>query len=173
VSESILRKIDLIESEKTKAILVKCERCDRDVLIPVPIKEVQDCKAEEILVAYIHSNNRKKGHHCLIFEIDRKFQVQLPKAADSIISTDIYEKKFKSLKKRDVFIECKRCGVTITVPVPEKIIENSKIPKTPIVYAHNNKYGFDQHCVIAYLDSNFGDRATRLTDILIINLFPI
>ena len=173
VSKSTFKKIDRIDSEETKAILVKCERCRGDILVPVPIKEVEECKAKEILVTYIHSNNKKKGHHSLIFELDHDFNVQLPKSADSIISTEINEKKFKSLPKRDAFVNCKRCGQTLIIPVPEKIIKNSKIPKTPVVYVHNNKYGMDQHCVIAYLDSNFGDRATRLVDILIVNLFPI
>lgn len=173
LSKKIREKIDIIEDIDTKPILVECKRCNKEILIPVPLKSVKECKAKEILIAYIHTNNRKKGHHCLIFEIDHEFHVQLPKAADSIISTEINNKKFKSLIKKEALVHCKRCNETIKVPVPENYIIKSKIPKTPIVYAHTNRYGMDQHCVIAYLDSNFGDRATRLADILIVNFFPI
>ena len=51
------------------------------------------------------------------------------------------------------------------------MITESEIPKTPIVFIHKNKFGLDQHGIIGYLDNNFGDRATRLVDILIIKLF--
>jgi len=51
------------------------------------------------------------------------------------------------------------------------MVKDSLIPKTPISFIHNNKFGLDQHCLVAYLDSNFGDRDTRLIKMIIIDLF--
>lgn len=168
----VLEKIKNIDSKDFKAVFVKCERCKRSLLIPVPKKPVLESENREVLITYVHKNFKKKDLHCLLFEVDHDFHIQLPKAADVIFSTHQNAKSKKSLVIKDVLISCDRCKETITVPVPEKLIKNSKIPKTPIAYIHNNKYGMDQHCVIPFLDSNFGDRATRLSDILIIHLFP-
>ena len=168
----MLEKIKRIDSKDFKAVFVKCERCNRSLLIPVPKKPVLDSKTSELLITYVHKNYKKKDVHCLLFEVDHDFHIQLPKVADVIFSTHQDAKNKKALVIKDVFISCDRCKETITVPVPENFIRDSKIPKTPIAYIHNNKYGMDQHCVIPFLDSNFGDRATRLSDILIIHIFP-
>ena len=168
----MLEKIKKIDSKDFKAVFVKCERCNKSLLIPVPKKPVLESKASELLITYVHKNYKKKDVHCLIFEVDHDFHIQLPKSADIIFSTHQDFKNKKSLVIRDVLISCERCDGTITIPVPEDFIKNSQIPKTPIAYIHNNKYGMDQHCVIPFLDSNFGDRATRLSDILIVHLFP-
>lgn len=171
LSKKILVKIEKVEkfaSKETKTILVYCERCNEKILIPIQKRLVLESEEKEILITCVHKNTKNRDRHCIIFEIDRSFNVQLPKAADVIISTETM--KPTSIKK--VFIQCLRCDETITIPVPKNMIKKSKMSKIPIAYIHNNKYGMDQHCIIAYLDRNFGDRDTRLSNILIMNLYP-
>ena len=89
LSKKIREKINVIEDEDTQPILIKCDKCNKEILVPVPKKAVANCKSKELLVTYLHSDNKKRSHHCLIFEIDHEFQFQLTKGADSIISTEI------------------------------------------------------------------------------------
>jgi hypothetical protein len=71
-----------------------------------------------------------------------------------------------------VIINCEKCNENIHVPVPVNIIEESNIPKTPVVYVHKRSEDDDPHSIIAYFDRDFGDRATRIPDILILHIFP-
>lgn len=72
---------------------------------------------------------------------------------------------------KEVRVHCKICNKTLNINIPEKIIKDSNIPKTPVAYVHNDNSGMNQHCVIAYLDQDFGDRATRIADINIMHLY--
>lgn len=146
------------------------------MVIPIPKKSVLESEKREILVTYVHKNNKDK--HCLVFEIDREFNILLPKAVDVVIETvttprsktEIIEPNSSNL--RYVIITCDTCNENIHVPIPKKIIERSKIPKTPVAYVHKNKNKGDPHSVILYLDRDYGDRDTRFPDILILYLFP-
>ena len=171
MSKLISERIKKVESEGKKAILIDCERCNRKVVVPVSKTSIIESKTKYLPIAYIHKNSRKDNPHCLLFELDRDFKVQLSKAVDCFFSTQKEDKDFQKLVKRDVYIYCERCGETITIPIPEYMVKDSLIPKTPISFVHNNKFGLDQHCLVAYLDSNFGDRDTRLINMIIIDLF--
>jgi hypothetical protein len=124
-----------------------------------------------VLINYVHKNNKNNDTHCLVFEVDHDFNIILPKIIDVIISTKKEEVK-KSSAITYVLIKCEKCEENIHVPVPKKIIEDSKLPKTPITYVHKSKSDDDPHSVVLYLDSNFADRDTRFPDILILYLFP-
>ncbi len=170
LSDEILEKINQIDSEDTKAVLVNCERCKNTIVIPVPKKKVLEFNSKEILVTYIHKNIDNEDKHCITFELDSNFHVQLPRVADVIISLDtpsITVKKKKSSEIKFVLIHCKRCNSVIHVPVPTNLIQNSKLPKIPIAFVHENLEGKDQHAIIIFLDKNYGDRDTRLSDLLI------
>jgi len=174
VSPDLLKKIEKIDTENVKPIIIQCERCDKYVLLPIPIQPVLDSVKREVLINYIHEDKKKNDKHCLLFEVDHEFNIILPKAIDVIISTkkEKNDEAKKSSAIRYVLIKCEKCRENIHVPVPKKIIEDSKLPKTPITYVHKSKSDDDPHSVVLYLDNNFGDRATRFPDILILYLFP-
>ena len=170
LSDEILEKINQIDSEDTKAVLVNCERCKNTIVIPVPKKKVLEFNSKEILVTYIHKNIDNEDKHCITFELDSNFHVQLPRVADVIISLDtpsITVKKKKSSEIKFVLINCKSLNSVIHVPFTTNLIQNSKLPKIPIAFVHENLEGKDQHAIIIFLDKNYGDRDTRLSDLLI------
>ena len=127
-----------------------------------------------MLINYIHENKKNNDTHCLIFEVDHDFNIILPKTIDVIISTKKEEsaEAKKSSAITYVLIKCEKCNENIHVPVPKKIIEDSKLSKTPITYVHKSKSDDAPHSVVLYLDRNFADRDTRFPDILILYLFP-
>ena len=176
--EEILNKIKKVNTAEFKPLIIECERCQKIVLIPIPIKPVINSEKREILVNYVHKNNKNNDKHCLIFEIDHDFNILLPKAIDVIISTVSAPKKEednntkKSSAIRYVIIKCETCNENIHVPVPKKIIEHSKLPKTPITYVHKGENCVNPHSVVLYLDNHYHDRDTRFPDILILYLFP-
>ncbi len=178
LTEDSVKKIEKIDTEIFNPIVIHCERCNKEVVIPIPIKPVLESKKREMLVTYVHKNNKNNDKHCLVFEIDHDFDILLPKAIDVIISTvtsSTNNKKNIEQKSPDiryVIINCEKCNGNIHVPIPTKIIENSKIPKTPITYIHKEKNNDEPHSVILYLDKDYGDRDTRFADILILFLFP-
>jgi hypothetical protein len=177
LSDEILKKIEKIDSNVFKPVILKCDRCDTEILITIPINPILESKKSELLTVFLHKNVKKKDLHCLIFEIDHNFNVLLPKTADTVISTLFSQKEgnsFNHQKSPDikyVLINCEKCAQNILVPIPIKIIENSNIPKTPIAYIHKKPNEDYPHCIILYLDENFGDRDTRTPDILLLNLF--
>jgi hypothetical protein len=178
LSPDLLKKIEKIDMEEVKPVIIRCERCDKNVLIPIPIKPVLESEKREVLINYVHKNNKNNDKHCLVFEIDHDFNILLPKAIDVIISTVSSTKKkkgneqMKSKAIRHVIIKCDKCDENIHVPVPKKIIEESRLPKTPVTYVHKSENYVDPHSVVLYLDNNFHDRDTRFPDILILYLFP-
>ena len=178
MTEDLLKKIEKIDSDIFNPIVIHCERCNKKVVIPIPIQPILESEKREVLITYVHKNNRNNDKHCLVFEVDHEFNILLPKAIDVIISTvsstGNEQKKMeqKTSDLRYVIINCEKCCKNIHVPVPTKIIENSDIPKTPITYIHKEKNNTDPHCVILYLDKDYGDRDTRFPDVLILYLFP-
>jgi len=137
-----------------------------------------EAEKREILVNYVHKNNKNNDKHCLIFEIDHDFNILLPKAIDVVISTVSTSPKKennevqKSPAIRYVIIKCNTCDENIHVPVPKKIIEESELPKTAVAYVHKSENCVDPHSVVLYLDNHFHDRDTRFPDVLILYLFP-
>jgi hypothetical protein len=178
LSPDLVKKIGKIDPDETKPVIIKCERCDKNVLIPIPIQPVLESEKREVLINYVHKNNKNNDKHCLVFEVDHDFNILLPKAIDVIISTVSNAKKEKNnvSKKssaiRHVIIKCDKCDENIIVPVPKKVIEESKLPKTPVTYVHKSENCVDPHSVVLYLDNHFHDRDTRFPDILILYLFP-
>jgi hypothetical protein len=178
LSPDLLKKIEKIDSETYKPIIIHCERCNKNVLIPIPITPVLESEKREVLINYVHKNNKNNDKHCLVFEVDHDFNILLPKAIDVIISTVSSSKKGEnnelqiSSAIRHVIIRCDKCEENIHVPVPRKIIEESKLPKTPVTYVHKRENYVDPHSVVLYLDNHFHDRDTRFPDILILYLFP-
>ncbi|MFX1339948.1 MAG: hypothetical protein ACFFDK_15155 [Promethearchaeota archaeon] len=177
LSPDLLKKIEKIDPKDIKPVIIKCERCDKNVLIPIPIEPVLESEKREVLINYVHKNNKNNDKHCLVFEVDHDFNILLPKAIDVIISTVSTPKKAddelkKSSAIRHVIIKCDKCNENIHVPVPRKIIEESKLPKTPVTYVHKSENCVDPHSVVLYLDNHFHDRDTRFPDILILYLFP-
>ena len=174
LSQDLLKKLEKIDTENVKPIIIKCERCDKYVLLPIPIQPVLESEKREVLVNYVHEDKKNNDKHCLLFEVDHDFNIILPKIIEVIISTkkEENEKTEKSPGITYVLINCEICNENIHVPVPNKIIEESKLPKTPITYVHKSLTNDDIHCVILYLDCNFGDRDTRFPDVLILYLFP-
>lgn len=126
----------------------------------------------EVLINYVHEDKKNNNKHCLLFEVDHDFNIILPKTIEVIISTKKEDEAKKSSDITYVLIKCEKCKENIHVPVPNKIIEDSKLPKTPISYVHKSKNNEDPHSVVLYLDNNFGARDTRFPDILILHLFP-
>ncbi|MFW9898877.1 MAG: hypothetical protein ACFFDO_06420 [Candidatus Thorarchaeota archaeon] len=174
MSEVLLNKIKKVDSKEFKTVIIDCKRCNKKVLIPIPIKPVLESEKREVLINYIHENKKDNNTHCLIFEVDHDFNIILPKTIDVIISTkkEKNDEAKKSSAIRYVLMKCEKCNQIIHIPVPKKIIEDSKLPKTPITYVHKSKNNNDPHSVVLYLDNNFGDRDTRYPDILILYLFP-
>lgn len=178
LNPDILKKIEKIDTEKVKPVIIQCDRCNKYVLIPIPKSPVLESEKREVLVNYVHKNTKNNDKHCLVFEVDHDFNILLPKAIDVIISTVSTPKKKendepkKSSAIQHVIIKCDKCDENIHVPVPRKIIEESKLPKTPITFVHKTKKDDDPHSVILYLDNHFHDRDTRFPDILILYLFP-
>ncbi len=178
LSMDIIKKVEKIDTEEVKPVIIHCERCNKNVLIPIPKQAVLESKKREVLINYVHKNNINNDKHCLVFEVDHDFNILLPKVIDVIISTvstpkkEEIDKANKSSAIRYVIIKCEKCEENIHVPVPRKIIEESKLPKTPITFVHKSKKDDDPHSVILYLDNHFQDRDTRFPDILILYLFP-
>jgi len=174
LSQDLLKKLEKIDTENIKPIIIKCDRCNKYVLLPIPIQPVLESEKREVFINYVHENKKNNDKHCLLFEVDHDFNIILPKIIEVIISPkkeEIEETK-KSSDITYVLINCEICNENIHVPVPNKIIEESQLPKTPITYVHKGKEKDDPHCVILYLDSNFADRDTRFPDVLILYLFP-
>jgi hypothetical protein len=178
LSSDILKKIDNIDPNIFRSVILNCERCNKEILVSIPIDPIIKSEKRELLVVFVHKDIKKKDKHCLIFEVDHDFNILIPKASDVIISTiftqrsETEKKKQKSSEIRYVIIKCEKCIENIHVPVPIRMIQESKIPKTPIAYIHKSSKENDPHCVILYLDENFGDRDTRFPDLLILHLFP-
>lgn len=178
IAPDLLKKIEKIDTKEFKPIIIKCERCNKYVLIPIPIQPVLESEKRELLVNYVHKNNKNNDKHCLLFEVDHDFNILLPKTIDVIISTVSSAKKENNVESkqssaiRHVIIKCDVCDENIHVPVPRKIIEESTLPKTPITYVHKRENCVDPHSVILYLDNHFHDRDTRFPDLLILYLFP-
>ncbi|TFG09064.1 MAG: hypothetical protein EU539_00700 [Promethearchaeota archaeon] len=175
LSKRIKKKFNKLESEKIKPIFLKCDRCDEVILIPIPREPIIKSKKKELLITDVHRSKKKDEIHGIIFELDLAFNVIYPKSTDVIISSINDGKGGKSEEEASIrytLVPCKRCNNTINIPVPKKIIEKSKLPKIPVAFVHENDDDEDLHCIIAYLDKNFGDRAVRLADILIYFGFP-
>jgi len=172
LSPDLLKKIEKIDTENLKPIIIQCERCDKYVLLPIPIQPVLESEKREVPINYVHKNNKNNDKHCLLFEVDHDFNIILPKTIDVIISTKKEYEAKKSSAITYVLIKCEKCNENIHVPVLKKIIEDSKLTKIPITYVHKSKTNDNPHSVILYLDNNFAARDTRFPDILILYLFP-
>lgn len=168
LSEEIREKIDYISSEKTEAIPAFCPRCQKVVVIPFPKQEISDLKGESFSV-YVHTNIQTGDTHSLIFEIDKDLNILVPKPAAIVVCGEAAFGRSQCGDTEDtkfIFAECKRCKQTLHLPVPKEEILESAIPKTPVVFIHENKDS-DQHCIVVYLDNHFGDRATRMAKFLL------
>lgn len=76
-------------------------------------------------------------------------------------------KKVESSEVKVVLVNCERCKEVIPVPVPKRIVLNSKLPVVPVSYVHNNSKGCDQHCITIYLDHDFDIRRESLSDVIL------
>ena len=170
LSEEILEKINSVDSETIKAILINCERCNNKIIVPVPKNLVLESKAKKTVITFVHKSMGKKNQHCITFELDFDFNIQLPRVSDVIFATEATissSKKSKSSDTKFVLIHCDRCYKVIHVPIPEKLIQDSTLTRIPITFIHENHEFKDPHAMTLYLDKNYGDRDTRLSDMLI------
>ena len=81
-------------------------------------------------------------------EVPMKKAIVIKKGGN--IRKDTQETKF-------VLIECQICNTTISMPVPRKIIRESKLPVTDVTYIH----GHPEHAITAQLDKDFAVRRRR------------
>jgi hypothetical protein len=170
LSEVILEKINVVDSETIKAILMNCERCDCKIVVPVPKKPILESSATKSIVTFVHKNIENEDRHCITFEVDADFNVQLPRVSDVIFASEtinLINKKLKIPDIKFVLIHCDRCYRVIHVPIPEKLVQNSTLSRIPITFIHENYEFKDPHAITLFLDKNYGDRDTRLSDLLI------
>lgn len=85
------------------------------------------------------------------------------------LAPDVLEriKKVQSPNIKVVLVNCERCKAVIPIPVPKKVVIESKIPIVPVSYVHNNLENKDQHCITIHLDHDFDIRRQRLSDVVI------
>ncbi|MBD3253700.1 MAG: hypothetical protein GF383_01330 [Candidatus Lokiarchaeota archaeon] len=174
LSKEQLESVKQLDLNKYHPILVKCEQCNKNKVIPIPIKKVQNIDSREILIAYLHQNKETHEIHCIIFEIDHQFNVYFPKATDVLMNlsslNDAEKLEKANYKIRTIFVLCDICRKTLQIQVPEKIqkrIKESHLPKIPLCYIHTDEKGNEPHCLVVFIDKNYGDRNRRLADILI------
>lgn len=61
-----------------------------------------------------------------------------------------------------ILVECDICGKPVKMPVPKKLIEESKLPVTDVTFIH----GKDKHAVTAQIDKDFAVRRRRSAPIV-------
>jgi hypothetical protein len=85
------------------------------------------------------------------------------------LAPDVLEriKKVESPNMKVVLVNCERCKAVIPIPVPKKVVIESRIPIVPISYIHKNLEHQDQHCITIHLDHDFDIRRQRLSDVVI------
>ncbi|MFX1280343.1 MAG: hypothetical protein ACFFA3_13085 [Promethearchaeota archaeon] len=85
------------------------------------------------------------------------------------LAPDVLEriKKAESPNIKVVLVNCERCKAVIPIPVPKKVVIESKIPIVPVSYVHKNLENKDQHCITIHLDHDFDIRRQRLSDVVI------
>jgi len=76
-------------------------------------------------------------------------------------------KKVESPDMRVVLVNCERCKAVIPIPIPKRVVLESKIPIVPISFVHNNLESKDKHCITIHLDHDFDIRRQRLSDVVI------
>jgi hypothetical protein len=98
-----------------------------------------------------------------------------PKRKDTLtidspdLAPDVLEriKKVESPNIKVVLVHCDRCKAVIPIPVPKKVVTESKIPIVPVSYVHKNLENKDEHCITIHLDHDFDIRRQRLSDVVI------
>ncbi len=85
------------------------------------------------------------------------------KLAAPELSTKVFrDKKFDAKTTEMVIVNCERCEDVISIPVPKKMILDSKLPVVEISFIH----GKPEHAVAVQLDHDFDIRRQRYSDVI-------
>ncbi len=174
--EELAIQVQKAKNSNVQPIVMMCDRCGEKIVIRVPLKRAKDLfrkkKQKPLFVSYIHFKTVPEDFHCVVFEINPDFSYQLVKVGDVIVQTEeskAYTRTNKPPEIHMTYAPCDRCKEpAINVPVPEFLVEQSKIYSSPLAYVHQNLKNQDKHCTILYLDPKFGDRDARVCDFFIL-----
>jgi len=83
VSPELVEKVTKGETKEVKYILVKCDRCEEIIAVPVPKKKVIDSELPVVPISYVHGKGKKI--HVLTIHIDHDFDVRRRRISDVAI----------------------------------------------------------------------------------------
>ena len=80
ISPKLLEKVTKGETEKIKYVLVKCDRCNEIIAVPIPKNKILDSELPIVPISYVHSKGNDE--HCLTVHIDHDFDVRRRRISD-------------------------------------------------------------------------------------------
>lgn len=81
-----------IDNQETKGVLVKCERCNKVIQIPVPRSLITQHHLPVVPVSFIHFNPQLEDLHIITVFLDHDFDVRRQKLSDVLFSEKFVDK---------------------------------------------------------------------------------
>jgi hypothetical protein len=88
LSKNLLNRIERIEKEGTKVVLVNCDRCNEVILVPIPPDIVLKSDLPVVPLSYIHKNKEGGDQHCITIYLDHDFDVRRQRISEVIFSLE-------------------------------------------------------------------------------------
>lgn len=85
LSTNLLKKIKALESDSVKVVLVRCERCEEIIAVPITKVAIINSKLPIVPFSYVHMNSKGKDQHCIILHLDHDFDIRRQRISDVII----------------------------------------------------------------------------------------
>ena len=87
VSSGILERIEEMEAEDVKVVLVNCERCGEVIPVPIPRDMVLYDELPVVPVTYVHFNSQNKDQHCITLYLDHDFDMRRKRYSSVVIAS--------------------------------------------------------------------------------------
>ena len=86
LSTDLYIKMKKLNSEKIKVVIVNCERCNKIIPVPIPMKLISKSKLPIVPISYIHKNPQNKDQHCITLHVDHDFDIRRQRISDVVFS---------------------------------------------------------------------------------------
>ena len=85
LSTEVIDKMKEMEDKKTEVVLVRCDKCESVIPVPVPKDAVLKSDLPIVPISYVHKN-KDKEQHCITIFLDKDFDIRRRRFSDVIIN---------------------------------------------------------------------------------------
>jgi len=87
LSPDILERMQDMEADGVKVVLINCDRCGEVIPVPVPRDIVLNDGLPVVPITYVHFNGDNKDQHCITLYLDHDFDIRRQRESSVVIAS--------------------------------------------------------------------------------------